>query len=141
MIPNTGMEQEEFVSLIEQIEGKKYKNKDFKVVDNKIVGTIDGVEELKQAIFFILSIEKYQALTVSENTGVEFWELYGDDIDLVMIKLKSIITDALLNDDRIEEILDFNITRLKRNVVLINITVKSNITEELIVLEKEVSFS
>ncbi|WAW15461.1 DUF2634 domain-containing protein [Peptostreptococcus equinus] len=138
MIPNTGMEQEEFEALIEMVEKKKYSNKDFKVVDNRIVGIVDGIEELKQTIFFILSIEKYQSLTVSENTGVGFWNLYGDDINLVMINLKSIITDALLNDDRIEEITEFIIEKIKRNTLKIEITVKSNISEELIEIEREV---
>lgn len=143
MIPRTGITQEEFDSYLEKIEKKKYGNKDFKVVDNKIVGVVNDIEELAQTIRLILSTERFRYITMSDNIGVELWDLYGKRKELIELNLKSTITDAIMTDDRVEDVVNFEIEKSsKRGVFEIKLDVISslgdtiNISEEVSIINE-----
>lgn len=137
MIPNTGITQEEFDSYLERIEKKRYGSKDFKVVNNRIVGTVNDVDELAQTIRLILSTERFRYITMSENIGVELWELYGKQKDLIELELKSTITDAIMTDDRVEDVVNFDIKKgSKRGIFEIKLDVVSGLGETLNVSEE-----
>ena len=53
MIPNTRVPQEQFEKLLDTYENKKYSNKDFRLVGNRIKGYVDNDDALAQAIYFI----------------------------------------------------------------------------------------
>ncbi len=131
MIPRTGMTQEEFDSLIERVENKKLGNKDYKIVGNKVKGFVDGVENLIQSIKLNLSIERYNHLTVSDDVGVELEDSFGSDLNLIEIKIKSTITEALLADDRIKEVSNFELVNLGRNKYGATIDIVNNIGEDI----------
>lgn len=82
-------------------------DKNYQIVDNRIVGTVDGIDAVKQAVFLILNIERYDYPIYSWDFGVELKDLVGQDIDYVMAEVKRRITEALLQDDRIEDVNDF----------------------------------
>ena len=67
-------------------------------------GMIKDAEALTQAIFFMLSIERYQYPIYSYNYGVELADLIGQPRDYVMSEIKRRIEDALLSDDRINSV-------------------------------------
>lgn len=73
-------------------------------VKNRIVGFIDEIEALKQAIFLILSIERYEHIIYSWNYGVELNDLFGKPIPFVLPEIKRRVTEALVQDDRIESV-------------------------------------
>lgn len=127
MIPKTGMTNEEFNTFLEKIEKQPYGNKGYKVVNNKIQGYVNDIDSLKQTVFFILSTERFRYITVSDNVGVELENLYGEDINLIEVKLKETIENALLADDRITEIRDFKLTRVKRNTYQIELVIVDNL--------------
>ncbi len=136
MIPNTGMTQEDFDKFLDKIEIEKQNNKGYRVVDNRVAGYVDGVDSLEQAISFILATERFRFITMSDNVGVEFEELFGENRELAELKLKDTITEAILSDDRVEEISFFGITRISRNTFKIELEIKSNIGDSIVIIKE-----
>lgn len=84
---------------------------------NRIQGKTDGLEAMKQAIFKILSTERYQYIIYSWNYGVELMDLYGEPLSYVCPELERRITEALLWDDRIESVDQFEFDTSKKGEV------------------------
>jgi len=74
---------------------------------NSIRGNIDDLEAVKQSIYLILSIERYRHIIYSWNYGVELEDLFGMPVSYVLPELKRRISDALLQDTRIQGVSDF----------------------------------
>lgn len=72
-----------------------------------ITGTIDGLDSIRQAVLKILNTERYQYLIYSEDYGTEWQQILGQDHLFVRAEIQRMITEALLQDDRIEQIVDF----------------------------------
>lgn len=87
---------------------------------NRIQGFTDGLEAIEQAIYKMLSTERYEYLIYSFFYGVELENLLGKDILYVKADLKRRIEEALTEDDRIERIANFNFSQGegKDNVVI-----------------------
>ena len=72
------------------------------------VGKLDGLEAMKQAIYLILNCERYQYEMFSWNYGSEINALIGQQNDATLqLRLKNVITEALLADDRILSVTHF----------------------------------
>lgn len=69
--------------------------------NSTIAGYVDDLEAMKQAIYLILNIERYEYLIYSWNYGIELNDLYGQPIPFVLPELKRRITEALVQDSRI----------------------------------------
>ena len=82
----------------------------------RIQGHADGAEAVKQAIYLILSTERYQYPVYSWNYGVELEDLYGKNVSYVIPELKRRIEDALLADDRVTAVTDFSFREEKGSV-------------------------
>lgn len=67
----------------------------------KIRGRCDGLEAMRQAVYLILSVERYDCLMYSWNYGTEWKTLVGKSMDFVLSEAKRRISEALLQDDRI----------------------------------------
>lgn len=77
-------------------------------IDNNVVlGFADNQEAMKQAIYLILETERYKWVIFSWDYGVEFEDLFGMPISWVIPEVKRRITEALLQDTRIEAVDDF----------------------------------
>lgn len=76
----------------------------------RVTGQTDGTEAIKQAIFKILSTERYQYLIYSWNYGIELKDLWGKPTTYVIPELKRRITEALTWDDRIDAVDNFKFT-------------------------------
>lgn len=90
-----------------QINETVFEDRTYRLYEDKIQGTIDGIEALQQAIVKILSTEKYEYPIYSFDYGVEWKKLLGKDVDYVKIEFKRLVKEALLNDDRIEDVKNF----------------------------------
>lgn len=128
MIPETNS------SLLE-IDDEHLPSKTFALDINagRIRGNKDGREALEQAIFLILSTRRYAHLIYSWNYGSETDNLIGQPKDYAYPEIKRCITEALLQDDRILEVSDFNFSSEKSRV-LVTFTAKTifgNITTEV----------
>ena len=73
----------------------------------RVLGTCDGKEAMKQAIFKILNTERYRYVIYSWNYGIELLDLFGMPAGYVCPVLERRIGEALLQDDRISEVKDF----------------------------------
>ena len=103
MIPNIPL-------LTEEITDIEYANKTYKINlnSNRINGFVDELESIKQAIYLILSTERYKYIIYSWDYGVELVDLYGKPLPYVISELKRRVTEALTQDDRIEDVTEFN---------------------------------
>lgn len=88
-------------SLTYEIDPKTYRVKSTKV---------DGLEAVKQAVYLVLSTERYEYIIYDEY-GVELWELYGREDSYVIPELERVMTEAVLRDDRVEAVSNFKIKR------------------------------
>lgn len=71
-------------------------------------GMIDGLEAVRQAIYLILNTERYKHLIYSWDYGIEIEDLIGREKEYVYPELKRRITEALVQDDRVLEVSDFD---------------------------------
>ncbi|WP_125153092.1 DUF2634 domain-containing protein [Clostridium rectalis] len=98
--------------------------KTYKIKDNRIVGFTDGKEALKQAIQLILGTERYEYLIYSDNYGSELKELKTQDRAIAESEYKRRIKEALIQDDRINNVDNF-IFRYDKDGVEVSFTVFS----------------
>ena len=91
----------------------------FKINLNRltIAGTIDQVKAVEQAVFLILNTERYFWLIFSWNYGVELHNLIGKDPEYCIPEIERRITEALLQDDRITAVENFQFEVNKKNVL------------------------
>jgi hypothetical protein len=75
---------------------------------DRIAGYTDGLDAIKQAVYLILSVERYEYIIYSWNYGVELLDLFGKPIPYVLPEIKRRITQALLQDTRITSVDDFS---------------------------------
>ncbi|MDB3672539.1 DUF2634 domain-containing protein [Clostridioides difficile] len=115
MLPSDNLDYGiEDVSII-NFDVRQEPSKTFKlnIEKSKIDGICDDVEALKQTIFLILNTERYQHLIYSWNYGVELNDLIGEPISFVIPELERRIKEALIQDDRIENVDNFEFQNIK----------------------------
>ena len=118
--------------LTEKITEAVYPNKTYKIVVNKdkdvnrISGYTDELDAIAQSIYLILSTERYEHLIYSWDYGVELIDLIGKPMPYVMSEVPRRITEALTQDDRIEDVVDFEF-ETKGKQLYVKFTVVSNI--------------
>lgn len=93
---------------------------------NRISGYIDDKDAIVQAIYLILSTERYESVIYNWYYGTEFDSLVGKDRDFVKSELKRRIAEAILEDDRILDVIDFDIS-FNKDVANVVFLVETNI--------------
>lgn len=86
---------------------------------NKVSGYTDGIDAIKQTIYFILGTERYEYLIYSWDYGIELQDLFGKPMPYVIAEIKRRITEALTMDDRITDVVDF---QFERNREILHVT-------------------
>ena len=84
--------------------------------NDRVVGYTDDLEAVKQAIYLILNIERYDYLLYSWDYGVELKDLFGKPMPYVMSELPDRIKEALTMDNRITDVVDFEFERNKNKL-------------------------
>ncbi len=90
----------------------------------EIGGQVDGLIALEQAIYLILSTERFQYAIHSWNYGVSLNDMIGSASEVVYLDIEQEIKEALMTDDRIQDVTAFKFSRLKENVS-VTFTVKT----------------
>ncbi|OQB15706.1 MAG: hypothetical protein BWY15_00419 [Firmicutes bacterium ADurb.Bin193] len=90
-------------------------------VENRILGKIDGLEAVRQSIFKLLSTEK-NAYDIYTEYGIELEQLVGTDFLYATSMAKKLITEALMSDDRILSVEDFEFENESDHLV-VNFTI------------------
>ena len=121
MIPSTvGFLAQDFV--IEEQPSLTYK---MDLNGDSVRGFVDEQEAMKQAIFRILSTERYQYIMYPWWYGIETIDLYGEPVTYVCPELERRITEALLTDTRINSVTDFEFDLEVKGVVHAMFTVNT----------------
>ena len=103
---------------------------------NRILGTCDGLDAVKQSILKILNSERYAYLIYSWDYGIELMDLYGQPTMYVCPEIERRVKEALLQDDRITGVDGFEFDTSKTGVVSVAFTVHTlfgDLTEEVVV--------
>ena len=94
----------------------------------RILGKADGIEAIKQAVYVMLNVERYDWVIFSPRFGVELKDLFGKPIPYCLSEIKRRIRECLLVDERITEVKDFEF-ELNKGTVLTTFLVVSNVGE------------
>ena len=86
-------------------------------VTQTITGTIDEVKAVEQAVFLILNVERYEWLIYSWNYGFEKKSLIGKPVDFCIPEIERRVKEALLQDDRITAVENFQFEVNKKKVL------------------------
>lgn len=114
MIPVQELLQEEMQeSTYLQVEEESSRTYYIQQEKKRTVGQCNNLEAIKQAVWKIIHTERYESLIYSNDYGIELRDLIGEDITFVMSEIKDRISEALLQDSRMKEVNQFEITRKK----------------------------
>lgn len=102
-----------------------------------ITGYVDGAEAMKQAIYKILSTERYAYVMYPWSYGIELQDLFGEPVSYVCPELERRITEALTQDDRVTEVTDYEFDLPKPGIVHVTFIVHTKFGN--INAEKEVN--
>lgn len=105
MIPEGGRVEEEMEE--EEMPSRTYAL-DF--TNGRVRGMVDGLEAMRQGVYKILQTVRYENLIYSDDYGAEIDRLQGQNRLFVQTELKRLVREALLADDRITEVRDFQFT-------------------------------
>ena len=108
-----------------RIPGRTYRL-DFK--GKSIAGFVDGIEAVRQSVYSILNSERMQYEIYSWNYGVEVKDLAGRPAGLIQAELERTVTDALMQDDRIISVSDFEFES-ENNKTHVSFTIGSSMGE------------
>ncbi|MFC5703190.1 DUF2634 domain-containing protein [Cohnella faecalis] len=91
----------------------------------RAAGTVDGLEAVKQAVRKILQSERYNFLIYSFDYGMETAGAAGRSPEIAKSELGRCIREALLQDDRISDVTDMQVT-VNGDSALATFTVESD---------------
>lgn len=114
MIPNNN----DLLTTELTIETEPSKNYKMKIEQELISGYVDELEAIKQVAYKILNTERYEYIIYSWNYGIELNDLYGEPTNYVCAELVRRITEALVQDDRINSVSDFEFDTSKKGMIL-----------------------
>lgn len=90
---------------------------------NRIIGKCDTLEAIKQTVFKILNTQRYEYIIYSWNYGIELEDLFGQPVMYVCPEIERRVKEALMQDDRITDVIDFDFDITKRGVVAVSFIV------------------
>lgn len=102
-----------------ELPGRTYK---LDIEHGCIRGFTDKADAVLQAVYLMLSVERYKYPIYSRNYGVELNDLIGTPCDYAMSEIERRITEALLTDDRIKSV-DGWLFETAKNAVRVTFTV------------------
>lgn len=97
----------------------------YKVINNRIVGRVDELEAMKQAIHKVLSTERFTYEIYSESYGHDLEDLIGQGMDLAKAEVERLVIEALEVDDRILSVANFNIIHSTSDSLFVSFVVNT----------------
>ena len=131
MIPSTN------TILSTSLKVEKQPTKTYKIIieNNVINGFCDNLEAMKQSVYKILNTERYENIMYSWNYGIELQDLFGEPVNYVISELQRRITEALVQDDRIQSVdgFEYQIDRKTVSLTFVVHTIFGDIQSEKVV--------
>lgn len=94
-------------------------------INKHLSNKIDGKEAVLQAIEKILYTDKYAYEIYDWNYGQQLLKLLGKDMSFCETEIPRIISEALLQDDRIKEVTDYQFKQTDINSLTVSFLVKT----------------
>ncbi len=96
----------------------------YRLEGGRIIGKVDGIEAVKQFIQKAIETARNRYLIYDDQYGSELEDLIGANVtpELINEEIPRVITEALIYDDRIESVSNFNIQHQK-DLLYISFTV------------------
>ncbi len=134
MLPEIDYELEDEIE--DDFEEEVYPNRTYKlnIKNKRISGMCDGNEALRQAVYKILNTEFGEDIIYEDDYGLEKQDLFGNDLVYVESEIQVRIREAILSDERFENVDDFNIIT-RNGKMLVSFTVYTTEGDELAVEE------
>lgn len=126
MIPDIKILTEEIQQVSYPTETYKIEHSEQDPPEDRINGNTDDLLALQQAIYLILGTERYEHIIYSWDYGIERIDLIGKPVPYVLAVLPRRITEALTQDDRVDDVTDFEF-EVKKSKVHVTFTVKSKL--------------
>lgn len=125
MIPTVTTDYEDLIADFEIVNQTEQPTHTYRLdfVNDRLIGWADGQEAMKQVIYKILNTERYEHVIYSDNYGVELRDLIGEHIAYVIPEAERRIREALMWDERITSVFDFEFEINKKQV---DVTFKCN---------------
>ncbi|WP_262384569.1 DUF2634 domain-containing protein [Paenibacillus terrae] len=81
-------------------------------------GIIDGREAIRQFILKAILTSRFHFTIYDEDYGCELEDLIGQDVPLELLEteIPRVITEALIYDDRVDDVYGFDITKEADNL-------------------------
>lgn len=99
---------------------------------NYILGFVDSLKAMEQAIYKILRTERYKYIIYSWIYGIELEDLFGMPVEYCVVELERRISEALLQDNRITAVNGFEFdTESERGTILIKKFVAETVFGEI----------
>lgn len=92
---------------------------------NNISGFCDELEAVKQAVYLILNIERYEYLIYDWDYGFEIKDLIGQESIIIQPEIQRRICDALKQDSRIVNVKDFIFENGSIGKLIVHFTVET----------------
>lgn len=83
---------------------------------NLVTTNITDLDAIRQAVLLILATERYEFIIYSDQYGIELVDLFGENHNYVMSEIKRRVTEALMQDERITGVDNFEYTKTKRGL-------------------------
>lgn len=104
---------------------KASKNYKMHITEEVVNGYCDNLEAMKQVIYKILNTQRYENIIYTWNYGIEINDLFGKSISYVCAVIEKRIADALVVDDRIESVDNFEYEIINKRKVKVSFIVKT----------------
>ncbi|XZM32517.1 DUF2634 domain-containing protein [Clostridium perfringens] len=116
-----------FNFIVSEVEDTVQSSKTYKIdtFNGRITTKVDDLEAIKQAVFKILQTERFENVIYNANYGVELRGLIGKPKKYVKSDIERILKEALLVDDRILGIENFNVIDEESDVLKVEFKVNS----------------
>lgn len=110
-------------------------NLTYRIGENTVNGKItDKIESIRQAVKCILGTERYSNPIYNDDYGVELEQYKGADYGKIVAGIETTLRDALLQDDRITNIVVTNVEKVDIDTCKVDFdvyTIYGNYKEEL----------
>lgn len=105
-------------NFLQEFTDTEIQSKDYflDIENGKIKGTVEDLEQVKQAVYFMLGTERYEYIIYPWEYGVELNDLIGQPYSYVVPEIERRITECLTQDERINGVSDFTFEKQKNKI-------------------------
>ena len=109
----------------------------FDLKEKVLSGTCDGKTAVMQSIYLTLFTDRYKWLIHDWDYGHELTSLFGMPRTYVIPEIERLVKEALIQDDRIDDVFNFHFEQGNDRVSLfVSFDVKTNIDNDVIHIDK-----